>query len=363
MSGQISDGVEPDIDCRLDKSSIHVGAIDTVDYHTGGEPFRIVLNSKLPIPGQSAAERLILATEDSEVDRLRRMLCHEPRGHAGMFGGFLTPPDNPGADFGALFWHADGFSAACGHGTIALGVWAIESGRVIADPSGTTDVTIDVPSGRVVARVHANGEHITEVDFINVPSYALATDVEIATSRGKVIVDVGYAGSNYVHLRAADVGLSVTRDNINELVDIGRELKTLMSDTLRTQPSARSGRSGIYGTIIFDEIDEIDEDESGNLHQRNVTIFADGAFDRSPCGSGSASRIAVLDAREKLRHGAYLTHESIVGSLFTCSIMSRTTADGFDAVVARITGMAYRTGSSHFTADPADPLASGFVVQ
>jgi proline racemase len=280
-----------------------------------------------------------------------------------MFGGFLTPPDNPGADFGALFWHADGFSAACGHGTIALGVWAIESGRVIADPSGTTDVTIDVPSGRVVARVHANGEHITEVDFINVPSYALATDVEIATSRGKVIVDVGYAGSNYVHLRAADVGLSVTRDNINELVDIGRELKTLMSDTLRTQPSARSGRSGIYGTIIFDEIDEIDEDESGNLHQRNVTIFADGAFDRSPCGSGSASRIAVLDAREKLRHGAYLTHESIVGSLFTCSIMSRTTADGFDAVVARITGMAYRTGSSHFTADPADPLASGFVVQ
>jgi len=206
-----------------------------------------------------------------------------------MFGGFLTPPDNPGADFGALFWHGDGFSAACGHGTIALGVWAIESGRVVADPSGTTDVTIDVPSGRVVARVHANGEHITEVDFINVPSYALATDVEIATSRGKVIVDVGYAGSNYVHLRAADVGLSVTRDNINELVDIGRELKTLMSDTLRTQPSARSGRSGIYGTIIFDEIDEIDEDESGNLHQRNVTIFADGAFDRSPCGSGSAS--------------------------------------------------------------------------
>ena len=360
MSGQIADGVGSDIDRRPDRSSVHVCAIDTVDYHTGGEPFRIVLNSTLPIPGQSAAERLILATEDSEVDSLRRMLCHEPRGHAGMFGGFLTPPDNPGADFGALFWHGDGFSAACGHGTIALGVWAIESGRVIADPSGTTDVTIDVPSGRVVARVHTNGDHITEVDFINVPSYALATDVEITTSRGNVIVDVGYAGSNYVHLRAADVGLSVTRDNINELVDIGRELKTLMSETLRTPLSARGGRSEIYGTIIFDEIDE---DESGNLRQRNVTIFADGAFDRSPCGSGSASRIAVLDARGKLRHGAHLTHESIVGSQFTCTIMSRTTADGFDAVVARITGMAYRTGSSHFTADPADPLASGFVVR
>lgn len=204
------------------------------------------------------------------------------------------------------------------------------------------------------------GDHITEVDFINVPSYALATDVQIGTSRGNVIVDVGYAGSIYVHLRAADIGLSVTRDHINELVDIGGELKALTSEALRTQLLARYGRSEIYGTIIFDEIDE---DESGNLHQRNVTIFADGAFDRSPCGSGSASRIAVLDARGKLRHGAYLTHEAIVGSQFTCSIVSRTTADGFDAVVARITGMAYRTGSSHFTADPADPFASGFVVQ
>ena len=93
------------------------------------------------------------AAGSEEVDRVRRLLCHEPRGHADMYGGFLVPPDDDGADFGVLFWHKDGYSTACGHGTIALGAWAVESGRVAAPDDGEADVTIDVPSGRVVARV------------------------------------------------------------------------------------------------------------------------------------------------------------------------------------------------------------------
>ena len=108
-------------------------AVDTIDYHTGGEPFASLPNHRSR-PGQSVADRRTRAIVDPAVDGLRQVLCFEPRGHADMYGGFITPPDDAGADFGVLFWHKDGFSTACGHGTIALGVWAVESGRVAPDP-------------------------------------------------------------------------------------------------------------------------------------------------------------------------------------------------------------------------------------
>src|SRR3954447_23160663 len=128
--------------------------IITTDYHTAGEPFRIVADPPVPIPGSTVAERRALAIEDPHVQELRALLCSEPRGHADMYGGLVVPPDDQGAHLGVLFWHKDGFSTACGHGTIALGVWAVETSRVAAPENGSADVVIDVPSGRVTARVH-----------------------------------------------------------------------------------------------------------------------------------------------------------------------------------------------------------------
>src|ERR671933_1817915 len=125
----------------------------TRDYHTAGEPFRIVLDGVPPIPGATVRERREAAACTEKIDRLRRLLCHEPRGHADMYGCFLVPPDDDGADLAVLFWHKDGYSTACGHGTMALGASAVESGRVAAPADGTVDVVIDVPSGRVTARV------------------------------------------------------------------------------------------------------------------------------------------------------------------------------------------------------------------
>ena len=105
--------------------------IEAVDYHTAGEPFRIV-RPPMTIPGKTVAERRVFAMGDAEVQALRRFLCFEPRGHADMYGGFLVPPDDDGAQLGVLFWHKDGFSTACGHGTIALGAWAVHTGLVHA---------------------------------------------------------------------------------------------------------------------------------------------------------------------------------------------------------------------------------------
>ena len=156
-----------------------VDRVTTVDYHTGGEPFRIVADPPVPIPGATVAERRARAIEDPDVQALRAVLCSEPRGHADMYGGFIVPPDDDGADLGVLFWHKDGFSTACGHGTIALGVWAVETGRVAAPETGSVDVVIDVPSGRVTARVHREDARVVAVDFVNVPSWVVARDVPV----------------------------------------------------------------------------------------------------------------------------------------------------------------------------------------
>src|SRR3954469_24508962 len=148
---------------------MRLSRIATTDYHTAGEPFRIVAEPPVALPGATVAERRAPALTHPRAQHLRQGLCFEPRGHADMYGGLVVPPDDDGAALGVLFWHKDGFSTACGHGTIAIGAWAVRSRLVPADPSGVTDVRMDVPSGRVTARVHTARGRVTAVDFVSVP--------------------------------------------------------------------------------------------------------------------------------------------------------------------------------------------------
>lgn len=184
--------------------------VQVTDYHTAGEPFRIVTSGVPDIPGETILQRRAFAQSSVAVDAVRRLLVNEPRGHADMYGGFLVEPDDSGADFGVLFWHKDGYSTACGHGTIALGAWAVQSGRVAAELDGDTDVVIDVPSGRVTARVSCRGGQVERVSFRNIASYVLGRRVDVPTSRGAVVADISYGGALYASVAAADVGLSVT---------------------------------------------------------------------------------------------------------------------------------------------------------
>ncbi|BBE24586.1 trans-3-hydroxy-L-proline dehydratase (plasmid) [Arthrobacter sp. MN05-02] len=341
-------------------SSIHP-VVETVDYHTAGEPFRIVPAPPVAIPGRTVAERRANAIMDSDIDGLRRLLCFEPRGHADMYGGFITAPDDAGAHFGVLFWHKDGFSTACGHGTIALGVWAVASGLVAVDPSGLTDVVIDVPSGRVTARVHTTTDgRVTEVDFVNVPSSLVAAGLPLSTSRGETLVDLGWGGALYACVDAASLGLQVTPKNLTDLISLGREIKAALATDPRIEHPTDPRLSGVYGTIIFEDLGTL---PTGELHQRNVTIFADGQVDRSPCGSGSAARVAVLTATGRLTNGQTLVHDSIVGSRFTALARTRTTEHGRDAVIPVVTGTAHRVGTSSFEVDPHDTLVPGFVLR
>ena len=321
--------------------------ISATDYHTAGEPFRIVTAGAPEIPGSTVRDRREYAAATEAIDVVRRLLCHEPRGHSDMYGCFLVPPDDGGADLGVLFWHKDGYSTACGHGTIALGVWALESGLLAVPDEGEVDVTIDVPSGRVVARAHVKAGSIESVAFRNVPSFVVARDVEAAGVR----VDVSYGGAIYASAPAERFGLRVVPDDLPQLIAAGREVKQdLERSEVASHPSDER-LSGVYGTILYEEL--------APLHQRNVAIFAEGEVDRSPCGSGTSARCALLAADGNLVEGQELRHDSIVDTTFLARVVGETP----EGVLTEVEGTAFRTGDHRFVLDPRDPLGTGFTLR
>jgi proline racemase len=335
-------------------------SVSTVDYHTAGEPFRIVLDGAPSVPGATVRERRERAIAGDDVQALRRLLCNEPRGHADMYGCLLVPPDDEGADLGVLFWHKDGFSTACGHGSIALGVWAVDAGRVAPGSDGVARVTVDVPSGRIVTRVRCDDDGIPQsATFRNVPAYVLARGVEVDLGDATVAVDVSYGGAIYASVSAGALGLAVEPEQLDRLIAAGRAIKRALRDHDVARHPTDERLSGIYGVIFHDELGDL----GGGPHQRNVTVFADGEVDRSPCGSGTSARVALLADDGRLPPGAVLLHESIIGTEFRAGIVEHVDADGHAGVVTDIEGMAYRTGTHTFTVDPRDPLGAGFVLR
>ncbi|WP_030669809.1 proline racemase family protein [Streptomyces sp. NRRL B-1347] len=336
--------------------------VRTIDYHTAGEPFRIVRAGLPPIPGDTVAERFATAVgaggaptapRRGPLDDVRRMLVREPRGHSGMYGCFVVPADDEGAHFGVLFWHKDGYSTACGHGTMALGAWAVDEGIVAAPADGSVQVRVDVPSGRVTATVHREGGRTTGVTFRNVPARVTARGVRVATGAGPVDVSLVHAGACYASVSAAALGLAVDRAALPRLVAAGQEIRAALAGHPGSLDPARPHLSGVYGVILHEDLPRRPEGPA----QRNVTVFADGQFDRSPCGSGTSARLALLADEGLLAPHEVLRHESIAGTVFTGRALSPTDR----GTVTETTGRAFRTGEHRFVLDPYDELPEGFL--
>jgi len=334
------------------------GPIRTVDYHTGGEPFRIVLDGVPTLEGGTVLERRRWAM--ANVDGVRHLLIDEPRGHADMYGAFVTPPNDPGADLGVVFFHNEGYSTACGHGTIALVTWAIDAGRVPRDEPETR-VAVDVPSGRLACRAAVRDGRVESVTFRNVPSYVVATGIRMPTSRGDVAVDVSFGGAFYGSVDVRSIGLDVSRASLPALIALQRELRPALDRALDPRHPDEPDLAGIYGVIFW----QSEAAEPGaDLVQRNVTVFADGEVDRSPCGSGTSARLALLDASGVLTRGAMLRHRSIVNSVFEATVAGDgPRIGGIGSVITEVTGSAFRTGSHEFFLDPSDPLGTGFLLR
>jgi proline racemase len=329
--------------------------VTAIDYHTAGEPFRIVNGGIGPIPGKTMLEKRRYARE--HLDDVRRLLVCEPRGHADMYGCFLTEPVDEGADLGVLFFHNAGYSTACGHGTIALATAALETGMLpVFEPE--TTLALDVPSGRLPVVASVTDGRVERVRFTNVPSFVHAEGLKIGTARGTVTADLAFGGAFYAFVEAASVGLEVTPSHVNDFIALGREIKAAVESEHEVVHPLEPEFRDVYGVIFWEETGR-----GPVLRQRNVTVFADGEVDRSPCGSGTSARLALLDKDGSLPRGEIFVHESIIGTEFEARVVGDAEVGEYPAVVTEVSGSAHLTGFHQFVLRPDDPLGTGFLLR
>ncbi len=264
-----------------------------------------------------------------------------------MYGCFVVEPNHDGADLGVVFFHNAGYSTACGHGTIALVTWALDEG-VVERREGENHVVVDVPSGRVETWALVANGRVRSVRFRNVPSFVWAEGVEL----GDRNVDVAFGGAFY-----ASVEERVEPGELPRLIELGRTIKRELEEWHEIVHPVEPELRDVYGVVFWQEEGE------DPLTQRNVTVFADGEVDRSPCGSGTSARLALLDRSGRLPRGELLCHRSIVDTEFHARVVGDSDVAGIPAVITEVEGSAYRTGEHVFTLDPEDPLGEGFLLR
>lgn len=327
----------------------------TVDVHTGGEPLRVVTAGIPRIPGGSilAKRRWV----EAHMDDVRKALMWEPRGHADMYGCYVTEPVTPEADIGVIFMHNEGYSDMCGHGIIALATVVVAQG-LVETTVPETRVGIDSPAGFIEAFVAWDGERVGEVRFKNVPSFLYEKDVQVSTpSFGDVTVDIAFGGAFYAYLSNDGLNLEVTPENYRTLIQLGDEVKQAVLNTLTIQHPLEPELSRLYGTIIDGK------PANKNAWQANVCVFADREVDRSPTGTGTAGRMAQLFARGKLELGQVFVNESIIGSVFKGRVLEETTVGSFRAVIPEVSGKAHILGFNQWVIDPEDEVGKGFFLR
>ena len=337
-----------EIDVRCDR------IISTIDAHAAGEPLRIITAGVPPLPGATILERRrYMATH---YDHLRQTLLFEPRGHADMYGAILTPPVSPGADVGVLFLTNEGYSTMCGHGVIALTTVLLETG-MLPRREPRTEVVYDSPAGLIRARAAVAGARVTSVTFQNVPSFRFAQDIRVATSRGNVRADVAFGGAFYALVNAADLGVEVLPKHASLLTQLGMDVKRAVEREFEVVHPEEPELRGIYGTIISEPPRTLAGDG------RNITIYAEGAVDRSPCGTGTSAKLACLFADGRIPMRTPYVHESVIGTTFTGRVLGETTVGPFAAVETEIAGRGFLTGFHQFIVEQDDPVAGGFLVR
>ena len=345
--------------------------LKTIDAHAAGEPLRLIVDG-FPSP----RGKTMLAKREwvrTHADHLRRALMLEPRGHADMYGAILTEPVMPGSHAGVLFMHNEGYSTMCGHGVIAVTTMALERGLLMPGGDGTT-IVYDSPAGTIRARARigsgpadgaggtggpggAGGSgRVESVAFVNVPSFVLHGGLSVKLSSRQIRADISFGGAFYAIVDSEAVGLPIDVAHLPELRRAGMEIKQAIEATQTIVHPLDPGLTGIYGTIFTGP----PSDERADL--RNVTIFADAEIDRSPCGTGTAAVMAVLDAMGLLGTDTPFVHESIIGTRFNGRVASRTAVGDYQAIVPEIEGSAWITGDHTFLIDDTDPLREGFRI-
>lgn len=329
--------------------------ITAIDAHTGGEPFRVIVDGFPDLKGSTILERRRYAKEN--YDYLRTALMWEPRGHADMYGCILTSPVTPNADFGILFIHNEGFSTMCGHGIMGITTVVLETG-MMPMISPVTSIKIDSPAGLITAYAHIENGHVRSVSFHNVPSFVAALDEIIDVPElGKVRYDLAFGGAFYAYVNASDVGLTCSPKYYRALIEKGMAIKRAIMRDRPIKHPFEDDLGFLYGTIFVGP-----PTESGS-HSQNVCIFAEGEVDRSPTGTGLSGRLAIHHRRGEIKKNQQIVIESIIGSKFTGKVIEETTFGSYPAIIPEVEGKAYIVGRNELWINPEDPLTDGFILR
>lgn len=329
--------------------------IHTIDAHTGGEPLRVLVSGMPPVPGKNILEKR--AWLKANRDDLRQFLMNEPRGHADMYGAYLLPPTTPGADFGVIFIHNEGYSDMCGHGIIALGKVLVEMGYV-ERTSPTTRIGFDAPAGFIEAHVEWDGKRAGAVTFRNVPAFIFMRDVEVETpSFGRLVGDIVFGGAFYYYIDGRQAGLEIRTELVRSLIQLGAETKAAVKAKIAIRHPLEPSLDTLYGTIIDGAPNRTGVDQS------NVCIFADREVDRSPTGTGTSGRAAQLYLRGKLALNQSYVNGSIVGSSFAVRVVEPAKVGEFDGAITEVTGNAHISGFNQWVLEDSDPFPTGFFFR
>lgn len=320
--------------------------IQTIDAHTMGEAARIVIEGIPEIHGNTMMEKKKYM--QSEMDSIRKLLMHEPRGHLNMFGAIITKPCHPECDLGVLFMDSGGYLNMCGHGTIASVTLAINNGLI----EKKDKVLLDTPSGIVECHVAYQNDKVDEVSFINVPAFLLKRNVTVLVENvGEVKMDVAFGGSFFAIVDANQFNLKLDIDEQDQIAALGVAIRKAANEQL---------------TIKHPDIPEINTIDLVEFslhleknHYRNTVVFGDGQIDRSPCGTGTCAKLSTL----ALNPGEHIIQDSIIGSTFKGTIVEYTKVGEYPAIIPKITGSAWMTGIHKFLLDETDPYTEGFLLK
>jgi proline racemase len=334
------------------------GPIRVIDSHTEGMPTRVVTGGIATLPGTDMLARR--EAFEAEHDHLRTFLMFEPRGHAAMSGAILQPPTRSDADVAVLFIEVSGCLAMCGHGSIGVATVLVEE-RMVPVTEPVTRVRLEVPAGLIIADVEVVDGRARAVTITNVASFVHATDVTVdVPGRGPVVLDVAFGGNFYALIPAERLGIPLEPAREQDLIRAGMAIIAAADGQLAPVHPEDDRIRGIEHLVITAPGDD-GAAGGGPVDGRSATVIHPGWIDRSPCGTGTSARLALLHHHGHLALDTPYVHASFIDSRFEGRITATTTVGGRPAIVPTIRGRAWISGRAELVLDPTDPFPGGFL--
>ncbi|MFD1037538.1 proline racemase family protein [Virgibacillus byunsanensis] len=325
----------------------------TIDTHTGGNPTRTVISGLPVLKGNTMSEKMLYMKE--HYDWIRKFLMNEPRGHDVMSGALLVEPCHPEADLGVIYIETGGYLPMCGHDTIGCCTALVEAG-LIETKEPYTHVKLDTPAGLVNVTIKINNGKAEEVTFANVPAFLLKTiDVEVE-GIGAVECDIAYGGNFYGIIDARKLGLDLHTKNASEIIGQAITIRNKINEVEDIVHPEYPFINGLTHIEFFTDPVHPDADV------KNTVVVPPGGIDRSPCGTGTSAKLAVLYSNHQIGEHDLFVHESIVGSLFKARILETLKVKEYDAVIAEVTGSAWLMGMHRFFYNEKDLLKEGYLL-